>query len=112
MTSSGTSARRFSRAVIEPVSVISTILDSIVAPIPGSSFALPLQRQLGDGRARLADPRRRPAVGQHAEALLTEDLGDVGELVERVGNVGIPGERRHPSIIWTPCRRGAGRLQR
>ena len=26
---------------MEPVSVISTILDSIVAPIPGSSFALP-----------------------------------------------------------------------
>ena len=41
MTSSGTSARRFSSAAIDPVSVISTIFDSIVAPIPGSSFALP-----------------------------------------------------------------------
>ena len=40
-TSAGTSARRFSSADIEPVSVISTIFDSIVAPIPGSSFAVP-----------------------------------------------------------------------
>ncbi len=41
MTSSGTSARRFSSASIEPVSVISTIFASIVPPIPGSSLAVP-----------------------------------------------------------------------
>ena len=41
VTSSGTSARRFSSADISPVSVSSTILASIVAPIPESSFAFP-----------------------------------------------------------------------
>ena len=40
-TSSGTSARRFSSADIDPVSASSTIFASIVAPIPGSSFAVP-----------------------------------------------------------------------
>ena len=40
-TSAGTSARRFSSADIEPVSASSTIFASIVAPIPGRSFALP-----------------------------------------------------------------------
>ena len=41
VTSSGTSARRFSSADISPVSVSSTIFASIVAPIPESSFAFP-----------------------------------------------------------------------
>ena len=100
-TSAGTSARRFSSAAIEPVSVISTIFASIVAPIPGSSFAEPCERELRDRRAGLADPRRRPAVGEDAESLLPEDLGHVGELVERVGDVGVAGQRRHPSIIGT-----------
>ena len=40
-TSAGTSARRFSSAAISPVSVSSTIFASIVAPMPGSSFAVP-----------------------------------------------------------------------
>ena len=100
-TSAGTSALRFSSADIEPVSVISTIFASIVAPIPGSSFAVPCERQLRDGRAGLADPRRRPAVGEDAESLLPEDLRHVGELVQRVGDVGVAGKRRHPSIIGT-----------
>ncbi len=40
-TSPGTSARRLASACISPVSITSTILVSIVLPMPGSSFAFP-----------------------------------------------------------------------
>ena len=46
---------------------------------PGSSFALPASASSAIDEAGLADPRRGAPVGEHAEALLTEDLGDVGE---------------------------------
>ncbi len=56
---------------------------------------LPLQRQLGDGGGRLADPRRRAAVGEHAKRLLPEDLGEVGQEVELVGELVVAGKRGH-----------------
>ena len=51
----GTSALRFVSAWISPSSTIWTIFSSIVLPIPGSSFACPVERELGDGAGRLAD---------------------------------------------------------
>ena len=95
----GTSARRFSSADIDPVSASSTTFASIVAPIPGSSFAVPGERQLRDRRGRVADARRRPPVGEHAEALLAQDLGDVRQLVQRVRDVRVARQRGHPPII-------------
>ena len=95
VTSSGTSARRFSSADISPVSVSSTIFASIVAPIPEQLLRLAGERELGDRRARLPDPRRRASVREHAKPLLAEDLRDVGERVEGVGDVRVPGQRGH-----------------
>ena len=68
------------------------------------------QRELRDRRSRLAHPGRRPPVGDDAEALLSEDLRDVRELVERVRDVAVAREGRHPPIIglsakWIPQKR-------
>ncbi len=56
-------------------------------------------RELRDRRRRLAHPGRGPAIRDHAEPLLPEHLGDVRELVERVGDVAVARQRRHRPII-------------
>ena len=97
-TSGGIVLRRFESASISPVSTIWTILSWIVAPIPGSSFAVAVERQLGDRRARLAHARGRAAVGEHAESGLALDLQQVGQQLELLGHVRVAGERlRHDS---------------
>ena len=96
-TSPGTSARRFASASMSPVSTTSTILASIVLPMSGSSFALPVERQLGHRRRGVPDPGGGPAVGADAKRLLAEDLGEVGEQVEAIGQIAVTRERRgHP----------------
>ena len=81
-----------------PCSTIWTILSWIVAPIPGSSFAVPVERQLGDRRARLAHARGGAAVGEHAEGGLAFDLQQVGQELELLGHVRVARERlRHDS---------------
>ena len=79
---------------MSPVSVTSTILASIVLPMSGSSFALPGERELGDGGGGVADPRRRPPVGGDPKGLLAEDLRQVCELVEEIGQIAVARERR------------------
>ena len=99
-TSPGTSARRFASASMSPVSTTSTIFASIVLPMSGSSLALPSSGELGDRRGRVADPDRGAAVGADAKRLLAEDLGQVGQLVEPIGQIAVARERRdHPPII-------------
>ena len=78
----------------------------------GQLLRLAGERELRDRRRCLADARRGATVGEHAEALLAEDLGDVGEHVERVGDVRVARQRRHPPIIGrTVAGVGAGRLR-
>src|SRR5262249_55881419 len=64
------------------------------------------ERHLGDRSGRLADPSRRPAIRDHAEALLPEELREIGQEVELVGELCIPGQRRGHALI---IRRGAVR---
>ena len=66
---------------------------------------LALERELGDRRGRVADPRRRAPVGGDAKRLLAEDLGEVGQLVELVGEIAVARKRRdHAPIIGRPGR--------
>ena len=98
-TPAGTRRGASSSAVISPVSAISTTFFSIVFADPGELLRLPVERELGDRARRLADPRRRPAVRDDLERLLVEDLREVREQVELVGELGVPGQRRHPAMI-------------
>ena len=63
------------------------------------------ERQLGDGRGGVADPRRGATVGGDAERLLAEDLGEVREQVEPVGEIAVPGKGRDHVPIIGPARR-------
>ena len=99
-TPSGTLCLRFVSACISPSSTISTTFASIVLPISGRSVARPVERELGHGLGRLADPRRSAAVGEDPERLLAQDLRDVREQVELVGDLRVPGQRPgHPAMI-------------
>ena len=93
-TSSGTSAFRFVSASISPVSTTSTIFSSIVLPIPESSFALPVERQLRDRAAGLADAGRSAAVGEHPEGVLALELAQVGQQLELLCELVVPRQRR------------------
>ena len=68
---------------------------------PRQLLRLARERELGDRRGRLPDPRRRAPVREHAKPLLAEDLRDVGQGVEGVGDVRVAGQRGHASIIGT-----------
>ena len=60
------------------------------------------ERELGDRRRRLPDTRRRAPVGDDLERLLREDLRDVREQVELVGDLRVPGQRLgHAAMIRT-----------
>ena len=85
-TSGGTCALRFVSACISPSSTIWTIFSSIVLPIPGSSFARAVERELGDRARRLPDPRGRAAVGDHPERRLALELQQIGEQLELLGH--------------------------
>ena len=89
-TSSGTSALRFVSASISPSSTIWTIFSSIVLPIPERLLALPVQRELCDRPAGLADPRGRAAVGEHPEGVLPLELAQVRQQLELVGELVVP----------------------
>ena len=91
-TSPGTSSRRRVSACISPSSTTSAIFCSIVAPIPGSSFACPSSASC-DGRRRVTDARGGAAVGEHPEARLAEQLRQVGQQVELVGDLRVAGQR-------------------
>ena len=95
-TSSGTSFLRFVSASISPSSTIWTILSSIVLPIPEQALRLPLERELRDRAARLADPRRRAAVGEDAEGVLALELAQVGQQLELVGELVVPRQGGRP----------------
>ena len=59
-------------------------------------------RELGDPARHLPDPRSRTPVRDDLERLLAEDLRDVREQVELVGEVRVPGQRPgHPAMIGT-----------
>ena len=63
-------------------------------------LGLPVERELGDRQRGLADPPRRPPVRDHLERLLLEDLREVREQVELVGQRVVAGQRlRHPAMI-------------
>ena len=65
---------------------------------PRQLLRRPVERQLGDRRARLAHARGRAAVGEHAESGLALDLQQVGQQLELLGHVRVAGERlRHDS---------------
>ena len=68
---------------------------------PGELLRPTGEGELRDRRSRLAHPGRGSAVGDDTEALLSEDLRDVRELVERVCDVAVAWEGRHPPIIRT-----------
>ncbi len=54
-----------------------------------------VERELRDRARRLAHPRRRAAVGEDAKRLGALELEQVGEEVELVRDVGVPGQRGH-----------------
>ncbi len=59
-------------------------------------------RELRDRARGLPDPRRRASVGDDLERLLAEDLRDVREQIELVGEIRIPRQRlRHAAMIGT-----------
>ena len=65
---------------------------------------LAIERHLRDGGAGLADPRRRPPVGEHAERLHVLELEDVGQQLELRGDVGVGGQAGHPARDDTAVR--------
>ncbi len=70
---------------------------------PRQLLRLPLERELGDRHRRLADPPGRAPVGDDLERLLLEDLREVREQVELVGELRVSRQRlRHPAMI-RPC---------
>ena len=85
----GTRSRSFASAWSSPVSVSSTIFPSIVPPIPGELGRAALERELGDGRGRLADARRGAPVGGEPEAVGAVELQQVGEELEPVRELGV-----------------------
>ena len=96
----GTSPRRFVSACISPSSTTSTTFArsscrSRAAPSPFPSSA---SSAIGAGVTR--GSARRAAVRDDLERLLAEDLGEVGEEVELVGELAVPGQRlSHPAMI-------------
>jgi len=61
---------------------------------------LPLERELGDRNRRLADATGRTPIRDHLERLLVEDLREVGEEVELIRELGVPGQHPgHPAMI-------------
>ena len=112
-TSAGTVALRFASASISPCSTIWTIFSSIVLPIPCSSFALPVEGELGDRAGRLPHPRRGAPVGEHAERLGALELQQVGEQVElRPRRSALRRQAATPPIIRRPRRRSSHYLVR
>ena len=93
-TSGGIVLRRLVSASISPLSTIWTILSWIVAPIPGSSLALPSSASWATGPPRLAHARGRSAVGEHPEGRLAFDLQQVGQQLELLGHLRVARERR------------------
>ena len=62
----------------------------------------PREGELRDGPGRLADARRSTAVSDDLERLLGQDLRDVREEVELVGDLGVSGQSlRHAAMIRT-----------
>jgi len=61
---------------------------------------------LGDRAWCLTDPGRRPPVRRDAEALVAQQLGQVGEQIELIRERGVRREprRAHHPIIWTGIR--------
>ena len=49
-----------------------------------------VERELGDGAAGLADPRRRAAIGGDAERVAALQLHQVGEQIELFGELHVP----------------------
>ncbi len=63
-------------------------------------LGLTLKGQLRHGRRRIADAGGSASVGSDPERLLAEDLREIRELVELVGQIGVARERRdHRPII-------------
>jgi hypothetical protein len=56
-----------------------------------------LEREVGDGRGRLAHALCRAPVGRDAEAVVAADLGQVGQQIELIRDIRVPRERGgHP----------------
>ena len=93
-TSSGTIALRLvERVHLAGLDDLDDLLLDRLAD-PGEVLRLALERELGDRAARLADPRRRAAVGEHPEGVLALELAQVGEQLELVGELVVPRQRR------------------
>ena len=56
-------------------------------------LGLSLERELRDRRRRIPDARRSAPIGEHTEALFSEQLREVGEQVELIGDVRVAGKR-------------------
>ena len=54
------------------------------------ALGLPVERELRDRPAGLPDPRRRPAVGEHPEGVLSLELAQVGQQLQLVGEHVVP----------------------
>ena len=101
-TPAGTFSRRRVSACISPSVAISTTFCSIVLPIPGRSVALPASASsaTGPGVSRMRVAARRYAMTLNDSS--AEDLRDVREEVELVGDLGVPGQSlRHAAMIRT-----------
>ena len=94
-SSSGTAAFRFVSACISPSSTTWTIFSSIVLPIPCSSFARPSSASSRPGRLSRGSGGGAP-VGADPEGVGAVELDQVGEQVELVGELAVPGQRRAP----------------
>ncbi len=67
---------------------------------PREILGLPLEGELGDRHRRLADPAGGAPIRDDLEGLLVQDLREVGQQVELVGQLRVPGQRlRHPAMI-------------
>ena len=120
-TSPGTSARRLASAsMLSRLDDLHDLRLDRLADI-GKLLRLAHDGELGNRGGRVADAGRRAAVGADAERLLAQDLREVGQLVEPIGQIAVARERRdHKPIIGPPgrarladaCRRLPPHLQR
>ena len=97
--------RRYQAAALRErvhLAVLDDLDDLVLDRLPDARelLRLSIERELGDRQRGLADPPRRAPVGDHLERLLLEDLREVREQVELVGELVVAGQRlRHPAMI-------------
>src|SRR5204863_913337 len=79
------------------------LLDRLADPV--QLLRAPGERQLGDGSRRLADARRGAPVGNDTKRRLAFELEEVGEHVELLRHVAVPGQGAGHVTMICGCHR-------